>query len=553
MSQTVGDFVVNRLHEWGVTRVYGYPGDGINGIFGALNRSKDRVRFIQARHEEMAAFMACAHAKFTGEVGVCMATSGPGAIHLLNGLYDAELDGMPVVAIVGQQATTAIGSDYQQEVDLISLFKDVAGDYVHMCHSPAQARTLVDQAVRIAKADRTVTCIIFPNDLQEAEMQDPPLKHGATFSGVGYSSPRIIPKDEDLRRAAENGDRLFVYAERRMGKTSLVKQVLAGLDPKRFLPVYVDLWPTDGVESFVTVVAKALAEASETRLEKILEASKELFTRFQPSLTLDEAGNPSLQLGVRSSEARGPALEEVLAAPPKVAARRGRRVVMVLDEFQQVLEYDDDHAERALRAAVQQHDGVAYLFLGSRKHLIERMFADNRRPLYRAAGHYPLQAIATEHWVPFIGERFVAAEKTINDAQIEELCELTDGHPFYTQHFAHALWERTPRGQTVTEEALNEALEVLLQREGYAFATRWETLTKNQQRFLRGVAAEPSPGERTAGAQPFSAQVVQAYGLGTPSNAQRAAESLLNLNLIDREDGVFVITDRFFKLWIRRM
>lgn len=378
-----------------------------------------------------------------------------------------------------------------------------------------------------------------------------PFQYGGIVSADAFCNRQ--EELTDLRRAAENGDRLFVYAERRMGKTSLVKRVLVGLSPKQFLPVYVDLWPTDGVESFVTVVAKALAEASETRREKMLEASKELFTRFQPSLTLDEAGNPSLQLGVRVGEARGPALEEVLAAPPKVAARRGRRVVMVFDEFQQVLEYDDDHVERALRAAVQQHEGVAYLFLGSRKHLIERMFADNRRPLYRAAGHYPLQPIATEHWTPFIGERFSAAEKPIEGAQIEALCKLTDGHPFYTQHLAHALWERTPRGQAVTAKAISESMEVLLQREGYAFTTRWETLTKNQQRLLRGLATEPAPGEMAVRVQPFSAEFVQTYGLRTPSNAQRAAESLLKLDLIDREDGAFVITDRFFKLWIRRM
>ncbi len=202
MSDTVGDFLVSRLHEWGITRIYGYPGDGINGIIGALDRQKDKVRFIQARHEELAAFMACAHAKFTGEVGVCMATSGPGAIHLLNGMYDAKKDNMPLVAIVGQQATTAMGADYQQEVDLISMFKDVAGDYVHMCHAPSQARTIVDQSIRIAKSHRSVTCIIFPNDIQEEEMQKPPRKHGATFTGTGYSFPRVIPEDNDIRRAA---------------------------------------------------------------------------------------------------------------------------------------------------------------------------------------------------------------------------------------------------------------------------------------------------------------------------------------------------------------
>ncbi len=148
--------------------------------------------------------MACAHAKFTGEVGVCLATSGPGAIHLLNGLYDAKLDHQPVVAIVGQQATIGLGADLQQEVDLISLFKDVAHEYVHMASTPAQVRHLVDRAVRIAKAERTVTCIILPNDVQEMDaVESPPCKHGATFSGVGYSPPHVVPRAADLRQAAD--------------------------------------------------------------------------------------------------------------------------------------------------------------------------------------------------------------------------------------------------------------------------------------------------------------------------------------------------------------
>jgi pyruvate dehydrogenase (quinone) len=202
MADTVGDFILKRLHEWGVERIYGYPGDGINGIVGALDRQQDKIEFIQARHEEMAAFMACGHAKFTGEVGVCLATSGPGAIHLLNGLYDAQMDHQPVVAIVGQQKTTALGAQYQQEVDLITLFKDVAHHYVEQCAHPAAARHLVDRAVRIAKAERAVTCIIFPNDIQEMPMEDPPRVHGSTFSGVDYSAPRVLPTDADLLRAA---------------------------------------------------------------------------------------------------------------------------------------------------------------------------------------------------------------------------------------------------------------------------------------------------------------------------------------------------------------
>lgn len=155
-------------------RVYGYPGDGINGLMGAFDRMGDHMQFIQARHEELAAFMATAHAKFTGEVGVCMATSGPGAIHLLNGLYDVKADHQPVVAVVGQQARAALGGDYQQEVDLISLFKDVAHEFVHMATVPAQMRHLVDRALRIARDQRTVTCIIVPNDLQEMDAVEKP-------------------------------------------------------------------------------------------------------------------------------------------------------------------------------------------------------------------------------------------------------------------------------------------------------------------------------------------------------------------------------------------
>jgi pyruvate dehydrogenase (quinone) len=204
MSETVGDFVWKRLGEWGVRRVFGYPGDGINGLLGGLQRAGERFEFVQVRHEEMAAFMAGAHAKFTGEVGVCLATSGPGAIHLLNGLYDARLDHQPVLALVGQQARAALGGHYQQEVDLQNLFKDVAGAFVQTAMAPAQVRHLIDRAMRIAIAERKIACIIFPNDLQELDAAEvPPRKHGTVHSGVGYSAPKLVPKEADLRRAAD--------------------------------------------------------------------------------------------------------------------------------------------------------------------------------------------------------------------------------------------------------------------------------------------------------------------------------------------------------------
>jgi pyruvate dehydrogenase (quinone) len=202
MAELVADFILKRLREWGLHRIYGYPGDGINGFLGALDRADGDPEFIQARHEEMAAFMACGHAKFTGEAGVCMATSGPGAIHLLNGLYDAKLDHAPVVAIVGQQKRMSLGADYQQEVDLQVLFKDVS-EFVQLCTEPAQARHLVDRALRIALDRNGVCTLIVPNDVQEEKaVESPPREHGAVYSSVGYARPRIVPREPELERAA---------------------------------------------------------------------------------------------------------------------------------------------------------------------------------------------------------------------------------------------------------------------------------------------------------------------------------------------------------------
>jgi pyruvate dehydrogenase (quinone) len=210
----VSDFLIDRLTAWGVERVYGYPGDGINGVVGAFRRRKGGPRFIQTRHEENAALMACGEAKWTGHVGVCLATSGPGAVHLLNGLYDAKMDHQPVVAIVGQQARMSLGGAYMQEIDLQGLFKDVASEYVATITVPEQARHVVDRAVRIAIAERTVTCIVVPNDVQRLEaVAQPPRAHGSIHSGIGIRPTRIVPRDEDLREAAQilnDGSRVAV-------------------------------------------------------------------------------------------------------------------------------------------------------------------------------------------------------------------------------------------------------------------------------------------------------------------------------------------------------
>lgn len=206
MSRTVSDFLIDRMMEWGTHRIYGYPGDGIGGFFGALERAEDKddkpLRLIRPTHEEMASLMAVAHAKFTGEVGVCVATSGPGAFHLINGLYDAKMDNQPVVAIVGQQARVALGSDFQQESNLETTFADVAV-YVKTISTPMQTQLVIDRAYRIAKASRGPAVVILPNDIQKLPFEEPAAEHFVSRTGVGHASTRITPPADEIKKAAE--------------------------------------------------------------------------------------------------------------------------------------------------------------------------------------------------------------------------------------------------------------------------------------------------------------------------------------------------------------
>ena len=204
MGQTVADFVLERLREWDVEQVFGYPGDGINGLIAAFGKADDNPKFVQSRHEEMSAFQAVGYAKFSGRIGVCMATSGPGAIHLLNGLYDAKLDHVPVVAIIGQTARSAMGGSYQQEVDLQALFKDVASDYLVEVNVASQLPNALDRAMRTARARHAPTAVVIPSDLQE-EPYEPPAHafKQVPSSGPHDSQPTLMPDRASIERAAE--------------------------------------------------------------------------------------------------------------------------------------------------------------------------------------------------------------------------------------------------------------------------------------------------------------------------------------------------------------
>ncbi|MBT2585137.1 thiamine pyrophosphate-requiring protein [Arthrobacter sp. ISL-95] len=227
-QRTVSDLMVERLQNWGVERVYGYSGDGINGFMGALRRSREKIEFVQARHEEAAAFMAVGHGKYTGGVGVVTSTQGPGAVHLLNGLYDAKMDSVPVVAIIGQQSTTVLGSAYMQEIDLLTLFKDVAAQFAQLASSPEQVPMLIDRAFRTALETKSPCVVIVPHDIQTADAPELEQEHGIVVTAPVWHPARVMPREEQLDAAAKilsEGERIALFVGQ--GARGAQKEVVA--------------------------------------------------------------------------------------------------------------------------------------------------------------------------------------------------------------------------------------------------------------------------------------------------------------------------------------
>ena len=289
-QRTVSDLIVERLKAWGVDRVFGYSGDGINGFMGALRRSEGEVEFVQARHEEAAAFMAVGHGKYTGAVGVVTSTQGPGAVHLLNGLYDAKMDGVPVVAIIGQQSRTVLGSAYMQEIDLLTLFKDVAAQFAQLASSPEQVPMLIDRAFRTALETRTPCVVIVPHDLQTAEAPELEPEHGIVVTAPVWRPARVVPRDEDLDAAAEilaQGERVAFLVGQGARKAQkevveLAEQLNAGITTSLLGKPYMDEtlpFATGTMGHLGTTASAHLLENCDTLL---IVGSNDPWTEFYP-------------------------------------------------------------------------------------------------------------------------------------------------------------------------------------------------------------------------------------------------------------------------------
>ncbi len=349
-------------------------------------------------------------------------------------------------------------------------------------------------------------------------------------------------EQEDIIKAIDNSDKLFIYSQRRMGKTSLIKQIINKLSKKDYLAIYIDVWPLVSESAFIKATAKAITESLNSNAQKMAQLAKRFFSQFAPTVSLDEEGKPSVSFGINKFKEEAKELENVLRIPEKYTEMKNKKVVIIFDEFQQVLEYGFDIIERKIRSILQTQNNMCYLFLGSRKTLIQKMFFDQSRPLYRSAGHYHLKTIGIQNWNVFIIKKFKKTNKEINNLNIEYLFEITGGHSYYMQLICNIIWDQCEK--KVTKSIIDKSIEILIDREHYTYSVLWNTLSFNQKNFLKGIAKSDYL------IKPFSSEFIFENNLKTASNVQKVINYLINKDIIDLENENYIITDIIFKLWI---
>ncbi len=372
-----------------------------------------------------------------------------------------------------------------------------------------------------------------------------PFEYGGIVSSDAFCNRKNELKE--LRRFVENSGKLFMYGERRIGKTSLLQHLIDNLSEDRFIVSFIDVWRCTDTSDFIRECAKAFGSTGSLSPKGLLKRAKTLFPGLTPVLTVDDNGKPQLSFSSLHRKNEIPLLSEVLSAPGRIAeSSPDKQVLVVFDEFQEIRNFNDDRIERVLRSEVQKHSNVAYIFCGSRKHMLREMFLKSGSPLYRSAAHYPIDCIAPEHWIPFINDRFMIKGISLENNIIQDICSLTEGHPFYTQMICDILWDSCESGQEPDKQMLAKALRTVLDRESEGYNAVWESLPSNPQKMLIAAAFEKPL------VQPFSGKIVSRYNLANPSSARNGLEYLITHDLIERRDGIYYISDRFIALWLRR-
>ncbi|VAW16213.1 hypothetical protein MNBD_BACTEROID05-1096, partial [hydrothermal vent metagenome] len=353
-----------------------------------------------------------------------------------------------------------------------------------------------------------------------------PFAYGKEVSGENFWNREKEIKE--LCRDIVNGQNVIIFSQRRFGKTSLIKEVFNVCQRKGILTIYVDLYPVLAEEEFVCTYAKAVAETMLGTLEKQLKKVVGFFQKIQPSFSVGEDGNMVCNVAINKQDFV-PALEDVLASVERYAKSKNKKVAVCFDEFQQIGQFKTDRIEKIMRSIIQKQKNVAYIFMGSKKHLIFDMFNNSHRPFYRSGKSFPLEKIEGKKLCSFIKDKFINSKKDIQDELIEKIVDICEGHPYYIQYLCHITWEKVEDKKRVLRSDLLDSLDLLLRREASTYEATWDLLTVKQRQVLKSLS-KADVKEKI-----FSAGFLQKHNLGSASSLQRTLSSLIEKDLIDRE------------------
>ena len=360
---------------------------------------------------------------------------------------------------------------------------------------------------------------------------------GENFADRGKEIKELL---SDLR----GGQNILLFSPRRFGKTSLVKEVLARMDEREFLRIYVDLFPITSKTRFAEAYAAEVAKTAAGRLREMIGVIKEHIPGFR--LVFGPEGVPGVEVEITKAQRDiDKILESLYDLPQRVAKKKGKRAVVVFDEFQEIVNLDGEDVQRGLRSKIQHHDRVAYVFMGSRRHLLDKIFSDKNRPLYRIGKPFHLQRIPPDEFGRFIAQRFESTMVKIDSEIVSRILQITESHPYYTQQLCHELWNLSASGGEVEDADVDLALREVLVSQNYAYTTIWDSLRGKQRPLLLAIAREGGEGV-------YSKDFVDRYDLGGASTVQKAIRHLVEKGLVERKDGDYVISDVFLKEWLKK-
>ncbi len=370
-----------------------------------------------------------------------------------------------------------------------------------------------------------------------------PFTFGDVVSGDDFADREREIKE--LTQAILSRTNVIMASPRRYGKTSLVLELFRRIQDKGILTIYVDLFPATSRARFVEIYASALSQASRGKLEEAVAFLKEIIPT--PKIVIRPEGVPGIEVELeRTGRDMEGLFNSILDAPQKLAKKRKKLVAVAFDEFQEIDNLDGEQIQRELRTKIQRHSGVAYVFAGSRRHLLDRIFADKTKSLYRIGKPFYLGPIPVDDFNNFIRKKFEATKIRIPDRIAEQILSFTSCHPYYTQQLCHEIWNLARPGSRVEPSQLKRAIESVLVSQNYAFTTIWDSLAPTQRALLRGIAID-------GGTKIFSKEFVARHTLGTPSNVQKATQYLVERGFLERIDSDYAITDVFQGEWLRRL